>query len=127
MTNPPLYDATSRIAVGYDSANGVLAAFRFDGALAPLWRRDLDTAGHLAWYPDDGTLVAYDHHETEDLVFLDLATGEERGRAPTGSPMQSVVFPAAADGVVYYASFSTVAAWARGRCAENVALRDPRG
>ena len=109
VTNPPLYDATSRIAVGYDSANGVLAAFRFDGALAPLWRVDLDTAGHLAWYPDDGTLVAYDHHETEDLVFLDLATGEERGRAPTGSPMQSVVFPAAVDGAVYYASFSTVA------------------
>ena len=109
VTNPPLYDAGSRIAIAYDSANAVLAAFRFDGSLTPLWRIDLDTAGHLVWFPADGTLMAYDHRETEDVVFLDLATGTERARAATGSPMQSVVFPAAADGVVYYASLSTVA------------------
>ena len=40
VTNPPLFDAERRLAVAYDSANGVLAAFRFDGGgLQPLWQR----------------------------------------------------------------------------------------
>ena len=42
VTNPPLFDAERRVAVAYDSANGVLAAFQFDGArLQPLWERPL--------------------------------------------------------------------------------------
>lgn len=109
VTNPPLYDPESRIAVAYDSANGVLAAFHFDGHLEPLWRRELNTAGHLVWFPADRTLMAYDHHQTEDVVFVDLDTGDEKARVATGSPMQSVVFPAAGDGVAYYCSFSTLA------------------
>lgn len=109
VTNPPLYDADRRIAVGYDSANEWIAAFDFDGSLHERWRWPLATAGHLVLYPDDGALVAYDHHETEHVVVLDITSGEERARFDTGSPMQSVVFPAAADGVVYYCSFSTIA------------------
>jgi hypothetical protein len=109
VTNPPLYDPESRTVVAYDSANGVLVAFRHAGGLEPLWRRDLNTAGHLAWFPADRTLLAYDHRETEDVVLLDIDTGDERPRVATGSAMQSVVFPAAGDGVAYYCSFSTVA------------------
>lgn len=109
VTNPPLYDPGRRLAVAYDSANGVLAAFDFDGSLSLRWRRDLNTAGHLAWFPDDGVLVAYDHRETEQVVLLDLETGDERGRVDTGGAMQSVVFPAAGDGTFWYCSFSTVA------------------
>jgi hypothetical protein len=61
-TNPPLYDAARRVALGYDSGNGVLAAFRVDdrGALAPLWRRDVATAAHLLHYPDTGEVVVDD-------------------------------------------------------------------
>jgi len=110
VTNPPLYDDGRRIAVAYDSANGVLAAFDFDGRLSPRWRLPLNTAGHLLWYPDDGAVVAYHHDEAgEAVVVVDLEHGIERGRGQTGSRMQSVVFPAAADGVVYYSSFSTLA------------------
>ena len=110
VTNPPLYDERARIVVGYDSANGVMAAFDHDGLLAPRWQRPLNTAGHLVGFPDGGAIMAY-HHEDGDeaVVFLDIGSGEERARASTGSPVQSVVFPAAADGVVYYASFSTIA------------------
>jgi hypothetical protein len=109
VTNPPLVDERSGIAVAYDSANGVIAAFRHDGGFTRMWSRDLDTAGHLVCFPDDGALVAYDHRDHEDVVFLDLATGTERARVDTGSPVQSVVFPAAGDGVVYYCSFTTIA------------------
>ena len=63
VTNPPLYDPGRRVAVAYDSANGVLAAFRFDdGRLEPLWRRPFASAGHLLLFADTGELVAYDFH-----------------------------------------------------------------
>jgi hypothetical protein len=61
-TNPPLYDPVRRIAVAYDSGNGVIAAWRHaqSGALEPLWKRPLATAGHLIRFPDTGALLAYD-------------------------------------------------------------------
>jgi hypothetical protein len=63
VTNPPLYEPRRRIAIAYDSANGVLAAFRLaDGRLVPLWQRALASAGHLLCFPDTGELVAYDFH-----------------------------------------------------------------
>jgi hypothetical protein len=63
VTNPPLFDAERRVAVAYDSANGVLSAFRFDGGrLQPVWRRPYATAGHLLLFGDTGELIAYDFH-----------------------------------------------------------------
>jgi hypothetical protein len=144
-TNPPLYDPMRRIAVAYDSANGVIASWRHTeaGALEPLWQRPLATAGHLMRFPDTGIILAYDFRApavfrtrayrrvarqlapvaarpaarralsratSEDVVLLDLATGEERARASIPTMFQSVVFPApgwAND--LYYCSFSTIA------------------
>jgi hypothetical protein len=61
VTNPPLFDPARQTAVAYDSANGVLAAFKLHrGRLEPLWRRELATAGHLMLFGDTGELVAYD-------------------------------------------------------------------
>ncbi len=60
VTDPPLYDPDRRIAIGYDSANAVLAAFRFTDRLEPLWRRRLAHAAHMIRYPDTGELVVHD-------------------------------------------------------------------
>jgi hypothetical protein len=60
ITNPPVYDARRRIAVAYDSGNGVVQAFSFDGHLEPLWRRELDHAAHMVLHPDTGELVLND-------------------------------------------------------------------
>lgn len=63
ITNPPLFDPERQVAVAYDSANGVLAAFRFHGGrLEPLWQRPYASAGHLLLFSDTGELVAYDFH-----------------------------------------------------------------
>ena len=61
-TNPPVYDPARRIAIAYDSGNGVIAAWRHTeaGALEPLWQRELATAGHLIRFADTGLLLAYD-------------------------------------------------------------------
>jgi hypothetical protein len=143
VTNPPLYDASRRIAVAYDSANGVVQAFRFDGELRPLWRRSLSHAAHMILQPATGELVLDDFHgpavgrtrfgrslsrratgfirrpalrrlarigSHDDVVVVDIETGEERGRAAVPSLMQSVVFPAPGfDRDVYWCSMTTLA------------------
>jgi hypothetical protein len=109
ITNPPLYDPARRIAVAYDSANAVLAAFRFaDGRCTPLWSQPLGVASHLLLGADTGELVVNDHRDDGDhVVVVDIETGAERGRVATGSPVQSVVFPAmGARRDVYYCSFA---------------------
>lgn len=114
IANPPAIDPDRRIAVGYDSGNGVVAAFRFDdlGATTPLWRRDLDQAAHPLRFPDTGELVVFDHdaaRNAEQLVVLDIETGDELARVDTGSPVQSVLFAAAgSDRDLYVCSFTTV-------------------
>jgi hypothetical protein len=143
VTNPPLYDASRRIAVAYDSANGVVQAFRFEGELTPLWRRSLSHAAHMILHPATGELVLDDFHgplvgrtrfgrslsrratgfirrpalrrlarigSHDDVVVVDIETGEERGRAVVPSLMQSVVFPAPGFGRdVYWCSMTTLA------------------
>jgi hypothetical protein len=114
IANPPAIDPERRIAVGYDSGNGVVAAFRFDehGATTPLWRRDLNQAAHPLRFPDTGELVVFDHDAArgaEQLVVLHIETGEELARVDTGSPVQSVLFAAAGGARDLYAcSFTTV-------------------
>ncbi len=114
IANPPLVDVARRIVVGYDSGNGVMAAFDIadDGALTRRWRRDHDHAAHLLLLPAQGALVTGDHDRrrvVEQVVVLDITTGAELVRADTGGPLQSAVFPALGwDAAVYWCSLSTV-------------------
>jgi hypothetical protein len=114
VANPPLVDEARRIVVGFDTGHGVLAAFDIDlaGRTTPRWRRDQDHGSHLLLFGDTGELVTADHRPgamAEDLVVLDVASGEERLRVPSGGPLQSVLFPAAGFSAdVYTCSFSTV-------------------
>lgn len=114
IANPPLVDEARRIVVGFDSGNGVLAAFDVadGGGLTPRWRRQQDHASHLLLLPETGELISGDHDRArmaDQVVVLDIATGEELARADTGSPLQSVVFPALGwHGDVYVCSMSTL-------------------
>jgi hypothetical protein len=114
IANPPAIDAQRRVAVGYDSGNGVVAAFRIgdDGATSPLWRRDLNHAAHPLLMADTGELVLCDHdaeRNAEQVVVVHVETGEELGRADTGSPVQSVLFGAVGfERDLYLCSFTTV-------------------
>lgn len=114
IANPPLIDPERRIAVGYDSGNGVLAAFDIgdDGSCRPRWRREQNHASHMLLYPSTGDLVTNDHDVaamSDDVVVLDVETGKERARVATGSPVQSVLFPAPGwDDDLYYCSFTGI-------------------
>lgn len=111
VTNPPLVDPERGLAVAFDSANGVLAAFGTDD-LDLRWRTRLNTAQHLWYHPDTGELIANDHDPAtgDALVVVDITDGSVRARCPVESPAQSVVFGApgfARD--AYYVSLTTLA------------------
>ena len=71
-------------------------------------------ASHLVLDPESGLMLSADHDNErwmEQLVVRDIATGEERGRIDSGSPLQSVVFPAVGfERTMYMCSFSTFSA-----------------
>jgi hypothetical protein len=114
VANPPVVDPSRRIVVAYDSGNGVVVGLRYDeaGATTPIWRTELDHGCHPILFPDTGEVVLADHdpEHGESVVVLDLETGVEKGRAATGSPVQSVVFGAPGFGRdLYSVSFTTLA------------------
>ena len=114
IANPPAVDAERGIVVGYDSSNGVVAAFRFDadGQTTPLWTRALSHAAHPLLFPETGELVLCDfdrERNTDQLVVFDIESGTELARADTGSPVQSVLFGAPGfDRDLYFCSITTV-------------------
>lgn len=98
ITNPPLYDPQRHIAIGYDSANRHLQAWRFDAdtrSLTPLWQKTpCGCASHMIHYPDTGELVINDYRRNgEEVVVLDIESGREIARVRTGGLNQGVVFP----------------------------------
>jgi hypothetical protein len=114
VANPPVIDVTRSIAVGYDSGNGVMRAFDIgaDGSLTTRWSRHQEHGGHPLLYPDTGQLVTGDYDAerlADQVVVLDIETGAEVARTDTGSPVQSVLFPAAGFGPEFYlCTFTTV-------------------
>ena len=100
ITNPPLVDLHSRSVVAYDAANRVLRAWRLQEAqgrveLQPLWQKhDFGCASHMVVYPDSGELVLNDYRRWgEEVVVLDITTGDEKARIRSGGLTQGVVFP----------------------------------
>lgn len=114
VANPPVVDEERHIVVGYDSGNGVLAAFDIaaDGGVTLRWRREQDHASHLVLFPETGELVTNDHDPArmaDAIVVLDIESGKELVRLESGSAVQSVLFPAAGfDRDFYYCSFAAV-------------------
>jgi hypothetical protein len=142
-TDPPLYDERRRIAIAYDSGNGIVAAFRFGRRLEPLWQRELSHAAHMIEFADTGELVLQDFRSPaitrtrlshalgrrwaapahsarvrgalargsgDDVLVVDIETGDERGRARVPSMFQSVLFPAPGfERDLYWCTFSTLA------------------
>ncbi len=114
VANPPVLDPVRRMVVAYDSGNGIVAGFRVDarGRTSPLWQKELNHAAHPLRFPDSGELVLCDYdpvRRMDQVVVVDIETGDELARADTGSPLQSVLFGAPGFGRDFYmCSFTTV-------------------
>ena len=111
---PPVFVEPQRIVVAWDSANAQLTALRYHGPgkLERLWQRPLRVTMQPMVYPDTGELVVNDYRVEalqDDIVVLDLETGEERGRVYTGSPVANGMFLTPGFGRdLYYCSNSFV-------------------
>jgi hypothetical protein len=114
IANPPAIDVARGVAVGYDTGNGVVTAFRITAdALEPLWSREMNHGSHPLRFPDTGELVLCDHDAsrgTDQVVVLHIESGRELARADTTAPIQSLVFHAPGfERDFYYCSMSTIA------------------
>ncbi len=95
---PPLYDPERRILVAYDMRNAKVGAWRFEGPerLGPLWQRDFRSSVQMILYSDTGELVLEDAAVGDpaggSVVIVDIQTGSELGRAPSGTPMLGGMF-----------------------------------
>ncbi len=115
ITNPPLFDPSRQIVLGYDSANRHLQAWRFNPAsntLTALWHKSaFGCASHMLFYPDSGEVVCNDYRRhAEEVVVLDIESGRERGRVRSGGLTQGVVFPSSGWGRdLYWSSMGRLA------------------
>ncbi|CAG4922975.1 hypothetical protein [Acidithrix sp. C25] len=114
VANPPLVDFERRIAVGYDSGNGIVTAFDFDdlGNMTQRWSRSQNHGGHMVYLRDEGLVVSDDYdleRNIAQMVILEIESGDEVVRVDTGSPVQSVLFPAVGfNHDLYLCTFSTI-------------------
>jgi hypothetical protein len=94
IVNPPLIDASRRIAVAYDSGNARIAGFRYGaGSFERLWEHPFGASNHFLLFPDTGEIVVNDFDgTTEHVVVLNIETGAELARVATGSPVQAALF-----------------------------------
>lgn len=102
VANPPLVDPQRHIVVAFDSANKAMSAWDIgdDGKLWPRWERRQAHAAHMLLCPTTGELLTHDHdgeRMADQAVVLDIGSGTELARVDTGSPVQSVLFPAPGD------------------------------
>jgi hypothetical protein len=112
VVNPPLVDASRSIVVAYDSGNNRIAGFRYGGeSYERLWQHDFGASCHFLLYPESGEIVVNDYRDgQEHAVVLDIESGEEKGRAAAGSPMQCVTFQSPGwQRDLYMCTFTTLA------------------
>ncbi|MGB1159354.1 MAG: hypothetical protein ACPG3V_08135 [Porticoccaceae bacterium] len=85
----PLYVQDKRILLTFDTANRKTGAWRFNGPgdFTELWVRDIANSNQVLYYPDTGEVIVDDvwQDQTVDAVVIDIETGMEKGRVPTGA------------------------------------------
>ncbi len=111
---PPVAVPEWNRCIAWDSVNGGLAGVELgpDGDLGAAWHLDVRPSMQPVVFPDSGELVINDYTDarSDDLVVVDIGTGELIDRVPTGSRIANGMFLTAGDDRdVWYCSTTTVA------------------
>ena len=111
---PPIHipgsDATPGIAIAWDSVNGGLAGVN-DITLEPLWHLEVRPTMQPVVFPESGEMIINDFTPdgTDDLVVVDVTTGNLLDRVGTGSKLANGMFlSACGNRDVLYCSTLTV-------------------
>ncbi len=88
----PLADGTG-IAVAWDSVNGGLAGID-DATMEPLWHLEVRPSMQPVVFPESGEMVINDFTDegSDDLIVVDVATGNILDRVSTGSRIANGMF-----------------------------------
>ena len=88
----PLAGGTG-IAVAWDSVNGGLAGID-DTTMEPLWHLEVRPSMQPVVFPESGEMVINDFTDegSDDLIVVDVATGDLLDRVPTGSRIANGMF-----------------------------------
>ncbi len=110
---PPVHVPEFNMAVAWDSINGGLAGVcTADGGLDVAWHLDVRSSMQPVVFPESGELVINDFTAagSDDLVVVDIATGELLDRVATGSRIANGMFlTAGGNRDVFYCSTLTIA------------------
>ena len=107
---PPVHVPEHNIAVAWDSINGGLAGVDTSNGLDVRWQIDARPSMQPVVFPDSGELVINDFtaEGSDDLIVVDLASGELMDRVATGSRIANGMFlTAGGSRDVYYCSTLT--------------------
>ncbi len=113
---PPLVH--DGVAVVWDTGNTGVAAFDITAPGGPemLWFQPFRTSMQPMLFPDTGELIINDYRQldeyetSDDIVVLDLRTGQMKARVPTGATRMNGMFLCPGwDRDLYYCTFGTVA------------------
>ncbi|NNE96554.1 MAG: hypothetical protein HKN24_11050 [Acidimicrobiales bacterium] len=109
---PPVNIPEYQLAIAWDSVNGGLAGVSTDGELDVAWQLNVRPTMQPVVYADSGELVINDFTDagSDDLIVVDVVSGELIDRVPTGSSIANGMFLSAGpDRSVFYCSTLTVA------------------
>ncbi len=114
---PPVHVPEHDMAIAWDSVNGGLAGVTGTDELSVAWHLDVRPSMQPVVFPDSGELVINDFTDagSDDLIVVDVATGELLDRVETGSRIANGMFlTAGPDRSVFYCSTLTLAkvSWA---------------
>ncbi len=110
---PPVHVPEHDMAIAWDSVNGGLAGIATDGGgLDVAWHQDVRPSMQPVVFPESAELVINDFTDggSDDLVVVDIRTGELLDRVSTGSRIANGMFLSAGDHRdVYYCSTTAMA------------------
>ena len=108
IISPPAFDPARNIALAFDTGNAVLGAFRYQGPgkFQRLWRKPLRISMQMCLFTDTGEIAVNDFHQGRDnIVLLDIESGEELGRVATESrTANGMLLSAGGNRDIYYCS-----------------------
>ncbi len=110
---PPIHVPEAEMAIAWDSINGGLAGVSTAGhGLEVAWHLDVRASMQPVAFPESGELVINDftNDGSDDLVVVDIATGELLDRVTTGSRVANGMFlTAGGNRDIFYCSTLSVA------------------
>lgn len=91
---PPVHVPEHKVAIAWDSVNGGLAGIDTGGDLSVRWQLDVRPSMQPVVFPESGELVINDFTSdgSDDVIVVDLVSGELLDRVATGSRIANGMF-----------------------------------